>query len=67
MLFDEAECTVLMGYPSPLPDRCRGHGKRKRVAVMIVFCPARPSLPPCLRASRTSGASTIMLMFNKQG
>jgi hypothetical protein len=33
----------LMDFPLPLPDCCRGHGKWKREAVLIVICPRAPN------------------------
>ena len=44
----------LMGFPLPLPDRCRGHRKRKREVnvITIVFCPPRLA---CRRAHGRQG------------
>ena len=40
----------LMGFPLPLPDCCRGHGKWKREAVLIVICPRAPKPAAVLAA-----------------
>ena len=40
----------LMGFPLPLPDCCRGHGKWRREAVLIVICPRAPKPAAVLAA-----------------
>jgi peptide/nickel transport system substrate-binding protein len=47
----------LMGFPLPLPDCCRGHGKWKREAVLIVVCPRAPEPAAVLAAVKDKPAS----------